>query len=125
FSCKEQIAQQTDRHALHLAEVLEMGLRPDMSGQTVLYPERQFVEARKTALNRSMMRAGLITLSALAITVAGLFWWKSRRRRAVVLNHVWNVQPKSLPRNVSDAMKDLYHRSLAKLVPRPKTIYCS
>src|SRR5437667_238745 len=80
FSCKEQIAQQTNRDALHLAEVLEMGLRPDTNGQTVMYPERQFVGARKAALNRSMMRAGLITLSALAITVAGLFWSTSRRR---------------------------------------------
>jgi len=80
FSCKEQIAQETNRDALHLAEVLEMGLRPDTNGQTVMYPERQFVGARKAALNRSMMRAGLITLSALAITVAGLFWSTSRRR---------------------------------------------
>ena len=80
FSCKEQIAQETNRDALHLVEVLEMGLRPDTNGQTVMYPERQFVGARKAALNRSMMRAGLITLSALAITVAGLFWSTSRRR---------------------------------------------
>ena len=79
FSCKEQIAQQTNRHALHLAEVLEMGLRSETSGQTVMYPESQFVEAHKAALHQSMMRAGLITLSALAITVAGLFWSKSRR----------------------------------------------
>jgi hypothetical protein len=27
FSCREQIAQETDRHALHLAEVLQMALR--------------------------------------------------------------------------------------------------
>ena len=26
FSCKEQIAQETNRHALHLAEVLKLGL---------------------------------------------------------------------------------------------------
>src|SRR5205814_658133 len=72
FSCKEQIAQETNRDALHLAEVLEMGLRPDTNGQTVMYPERQFVGARKAALNRSMMRAGLITLSALATDLDGL-----------------------------------------------------
>src|SRR5207245_11623121 len=34
FSCKEQIAQQTNRDALHRVEVLEMGLRSDMYGQT-------------------------------------------------------------------------------------------
>jgi hypothetical protein len=27
FSCREQIAQETDRHTLHLAEVLQMALR--------------------------------------------------------------------------------------------------
>jgi Fe-S oxidoreductase len=29
FSCREQIAQSTGRRALHLAEVLEMAIRPD------------------------------------------------------------------------------------------------
>jgi hypothetical protein len=27
FSCREQIAQGTGRHALHLAQVLQLGLR--------------------------------------------------------------------------------------------------
>ncbi len=79
FSCKEQIAQQTNRHALHLAEVLKMGLRPETSGRPLMYPERKFVETRKAAVKQSMVRAGLITLSALAITAAGFFWSKSRR----------------------------------------------
>src|SRR5437763_3482906 len=34
FSCKEQIAQETNRDALHLVEVLEMGLRPDTNGRS-------------------------------------------------------------------------------------------
>jgi FAD/FMN-containing dehydrogenase/Fe-S oxidoreductase len=80
FSCKEQIAQQTNRHALHLAEVLEMGLRPETRGQPLMYPEREFVETRKGVVKQSMVRAGLITLGALAITVTGLFWSKSRQR---------------------------------------------
>jgi hypothetical protein len=79
FSCKEQIAQQTNRHALHLAEVLEMGLRPETKGQPVMYPEREFVNTRKTAVKRSMARAGVITIGALAIASAGLFWSKRRR----------------------------------------------
>jgi FAD/FMN-containing dehydrogenase/Fe-S oxidoreductase len=79
FSCKEQIAQETSRHALHLAEVLEMGLRPETRGQPLMYPEREFVETCKAAVRQSMVRAGLITLSALTIAAAGLFWSKSRR----------------------------------------------
>jgi Fe-S oxidoreductase len=79
FSCKEQIAQQTNRQALHLAEVLDLGVRADQNKPGVMYPERQFVDSRKAAVNRSMLRAGLITVGALAIAATGLFWVKSRR----------------------------------------------
>jgi FAD/FMN-containing dehydrogenase/Fe-S oxidoreductase len=79
FSCKEQIAQQTNRQALHLAEVLDLGVRADQNKPGVMYPERQFVDSRKAAVNRSMLRAGLITVGALAIATTGLFWVKSRR----------------------------------------------
>jgi len=80
FSCKEQVAQESNRHALHLAEVLEMGIRGETRNQPVIYPEKPFVEPRKAALNRSMVKAGLITLGALAIAAAGLFWSNSKRR---------------------------------------------
>jgi Fe-S oxidoreductase len=76
FSCKEQIAQETNRHALHLAEVLEMGLRPE--AQSVMLPERRFIEPRKAAQARSMRRAGLIVGAFLVI--AGFAWAKSRKR---------------------------------------------
>jgi len=79
FSCKEQIAQQTNRHALHLAEVIEIGLRPETKGQPMMYPEREFVEARKAAVKQSMVQAGVITLGALAIATAGLLWSMNRR----------------------------------------------
>jgi Fe-S oxidoreductase len=69
FSCKEQISQQTNRHALHLAEVLEMGLRP--AKRTTIYPERNFVEAREAAQKKSIRRVGML-LGALAFAIAGL-----------------------------------------------------
>jgi hypothetical protein len=78
FSCKEQIQQQSDRHALHLAEVLEMAIRDPGHGQALLYPERQFVEARKAAQKRSTVRAGIITGLALAAGILGLIWIKSK-----------------------------------------------
>jgi Fe-S oxidoreductase len=72
FSCREQIAQGTDRHALHLAEVISMALRgaatPDGS-----YPEKTRVDRRQTALERSMKRAGL-GVAAIAAGAA-LLWW--------------------------------------------------
>jgi FAD/FMN-containing dehydrogenase/Fe-S oxidoreductase len=77
FSCKEQISQETNRHALHLAEVLQMGLHPEM--QSTMYPERCFVEPRKNAQKKSMIRAGLVLGGVLAIAVAGFAWMNHRR----------------------------------------------
>jgi FAD/FMN-containing dehydrogenase/Fe-S oxidoreductase len=80
FSCREQIAQQTGRRALHLAETLQMGLHDGAQNQNVLYPETRFVEPRKAAQRESMLRAGLIMLGGIALA-AGLLWakhfWKS------------------------------------------------
>src|SRR5437763_16553088 len=77
FSCKEQISQQTNRHALHLAEVLEIGLRP--ANRTTIYPERNFVEPREAVQKRSINRAGMV-LGALALTLAGLAWTRRKMR---------------------------------------------
>lgn len=46
------IAQETNRHALHLAEVLKMGLKDGNGSQDVMYPERQFVAPRETGAER-------------------------------------------------------------------------
>jgi len=77
FSCKEQIAQETNRHALHLAEVLQMGLKP--VDQIQMYPERNFVEPREQAQKRSMIKAGIIT-GAVFVAAAGLLWRLNGRR---------------------------------------------
>ena len=78
FSCKEQIAQETNRHALHLAEVLRLGINGERDHPPVMYPEKHFVEPRKSAQKRSMIRAGVIT--GLALSVLGLTWLRSRQR---------------------------------------------
>jgi Fe-S oxidoreductase len=62
FSCREQIAQLTDRQALHTAEILSLALRnPAIDSEN--YPERQIVREREHAQKRSMQKAGLITIS--------------------------------------------------------------
>ncbi len=71
FSCKSQIAQETDRHALHLAEVLKMALDKRSDGALEEYPERKMIAARARAQRRSMARAGLV-LAALFGSVAAL-----------------------------------------------------
>jgi Fe-S oxidoreductase/FAD/FMN-containing dehydrogenase len=95
FSCREQIAQATDRQALHLAEVLKMALDPpplpchsdgsrSASDGAVEepavgpYPESALVSQHETEVRRSMQRAGL-GLGALA---AGTFLlWQLTRNR--------------------------------------------
>ena len=47
FSCREQIEQMTDRHALHLAEVLQMAIRQGPSGPADGLPEKAIVRARR------------------------------------------------------------------------------
>jgi len=64
FSCREQIAQGTGRHALHLAEVLQMALESP-ADTAVPYPESSLVRQRHADVRSSMRRAGL-GLGALA-----------------------------------------------------------
>ena len=77
FSCREQIAQGTGRHALHLAEVLHMTLQPS-EGQDDPYPESRLVRERVAEVRASMKRAGL-GLGALA--AGGLLLWAANRRK--------------------------------------------
>lgn len=78
FSCKEQIAQQSDRHALHLAEVMQMALHYGPHGPDGQFPEEQTVKSRDERRKRSMLRAGLVTLAVLAASVLGLIWFRRR-----------------------------------------------
>ena len=79
FSCKEQIEQDTPRHALHLAEVMQMALHQGNGTVAWMYPEQTLVAKRTAAQRNSMKRAGLITGAALAVG-AGLWWMLQRSR---------------------------------------------
>jgi Fe-S oxidoreductase len=78
FSCREQIAQGTDRQALHLAEVMVLALREGDRGADDSYPEKQFVQPRIAAQERSIRRAGIMTLIAVG-AAAGAWWWMRQR----------------------------------------------
>jgi Fe-S oxidoreductase len=67
FSCREQIAQGTGRHALHLAEVVQMALDPPLNADP--FPESAMVRQRDAEVHSSMKRAGL----GLAAFAAGAF----------------------------------------------------
>jgi Fe-S oxidoreductase len=76
FSCREQIAQSTDRQALHLAEVIAMALQGTVTPNES-YPEKPQVDRRQANLERSMKRAGLGI--AVIAAGAGLLWWLNRK----------------------------------------------
>ncbi len=77
FSCREQIAQCTDRHALHLAEVIQMAMRDGDLGPLGPYPERAQVRRREAEVRSSMQRTGL-AVAGIAVG-AGLLWALTRR----------------------------------------------
>jgi FAD/FMN-containing dehydrogenase/Fe-S oxidoreductase len=87
FSCREQIAQETDRHALHLAEVLQMAFRestetpdgfPMFDPAPIHYPEDAWLRPHHAAINKSMKRTAL-TLAGIAAGTA-LLWSFARKR---------------------------------------------
>ncbi len=57
FSCREQIAQGSGRHALHLAEVLQMALDPSLQFADP-FPESWVVREHQAEVRASMRRAG-------------------------------------------------------------------
>ncbi len=71
FSCREQIAQETGRHALHLAEVIQMGLQHKSGGATDVYPESDLVARRKSTRRKARLQA----LGVLSAIGAGALTW--------------------------------------------------
>jgi FAD/FMN-containing dehydrogenase/Fe-S oxidoreductase len=87
FSCREQISQETDRHALHLAEVLQMALRestetpegiPMYDAAPIHYPEDAWVRPQEEAIQRSMKRTGLAVAGIAG--AAALLWALAKKR---------------------------------------------
>ena len=68
FSCQEHIAQLTNRHALHLAQVFQMTLRHETASGAS--PEARCVNTRRSAVARSMLRSGLVLGGAAALVIA-------------------------------------------------------
>ncbi len=76
FSCREQIAQGTGRHALHLAEVLQMALDPAAQINDP-FPESRSLRQREAELRASMKRT---VLGLGGLTAGALLLWQLARR---------------------------------------------
>jgi FAD/FMN-containing dehydrogenase/Fe-S oxidoreductase len=75
FSCREQIAQETRRRALHLAEVIQLG-RDHWTGAEQ-FPERELAERRTKTRRRARLKA-FATLATIGIAAFGASKWLRR-----------------------------------------------
>ena len=71
FSCREQIRQNTDRHALHLADVLRMALRDELPKRGK--PEAHMVKRITWEKSKSQVET-VTALSFAGLAVAALYW---------------------------------------------------
>jgi hypothetical protein len=78
FSCREQIAQGTDRQALHLAEVLKLAQDSGIAGPRGLWPEKELVEKRKRERARARARAAM-GIAAFGVAAGAAAWMLMRR----------------------------------------------
>jgi Fe-S oxidoreductase len=79
FSCREQIAQTTDRHALHLAEVLRLALHEGKGTTTDAYPER---EIKPLATTRTPWAALLALIGSVGLLAAVIARRRRRRKKS-------------------------------------------
>ncbi len=79
FSCREQIAQLTDRNALHMAQVLQMAL-DDSARQTGPYVESAIVERTHLEAEPSQRSAAALMIAS-ALAGGALLWAVMKRRK--------------------------------------------
>jgi hypothetical protein len=72
FSCREQIAQMSERRGLHIAEVLQIAIRQGPARAHEMLPEAELVEEHRKAIGKSKMEALAMLGGALAVTAGAL-----------------------------------------------------
>ncbi|MBV8695003.1 MAG: hypothetical protein JO183_05890, partial [Ktedonobacteraceae bacterium] len=89
FSCREQIAQTTDRRALHVAQVLQMALHEGQNGtakaeggqEDTPYPEARYMPSHQQSSVQSQAKLlPTLLLSAGVLLVGGVFIWLYKKR---------------------------------------------
>jgi hypothetical protein len=69
FSCREMIRQETERHAVHFAQVLQMAIKEGPNGPSGPLPEKQYTTLERTPT----VPPGIIAAGAV-LAGMGLFW---------------------------------------------------
>ncbi len=75
FSCREQIDQETNRKAMHLAQVLQMGLHENRAMQ---FPERKYVDGMALK-NPHKTRNNLLLLGVVGLGITAVMLLKKRK----------------------------------------------
>jgi FAD/FMN-containing dehydrogenase/Fe-S oxidoreductase len=83
FSCREQIHQETDRHAMHFAEVVQLALHQGPTGPSGR-PEAQLREQSQREYRKAALRAGAYLAVGAAFTGALIYTLRHRERQAVL-----------------------------------------
>jgi FAD/FMN-containing dehydrogenase/Fe-S oxidoreductase len=81
FSCREQIAQMTNRRALHPAEVMRMAIADRGFSRDDALPERRFVEDPRGRSRRIVARGYAVLAAAAVATAAAATFAALYRRR--------------------------------------------
>jgi FAD/FMN-containing dehydrogenase/Fe-S oxidoreductase len=81
FSCRTQIAQATDRHALHLAQVLQIALH-DRAPAIAPYPEERYVRQARLEHQQAQLQTALFGIGAL-LAGAAVVWALRRGSRRI------------------------------------------
>jgi FAD/FMN-containing dehydrogenase/Fe-S oxidoreductase len=76
FSCQEQVAQMTERRALHLAQVLQMALfqRSEKGPEKYQHPETEVIRTREAEVRASVRRAALMLIAGAVLGGAAWLW---------------------------------------------------
>jgi Fe-S oxidoreductase len=83
FSCREQIAQSTDRRALHLAQVIQIALHGQQNTATGAYPEAVAACSKQETSRQSQKGRLPFTLLGLGLLLGSVIVWILKRQKIV------------------------------------------